>query len=90
MATHSCILAWRIPMGRGAWRAKVHGVAESQTQLKRQTRICMEGEWLAPVTRLLCRWAGGRCQARAEGRWGRWMEVTEPPQTLSPRGDSDP
>ena len=31
MATHSIILAWRIPMDRGAWRATVHGVAESQT-----------------------------------------------------------
>ena len=33
MATHSSILAWRIPMDRGAWRATVHGVAKSQTQL---------------------------------------------------------
>jgi len=24
-ATHSSILAWRIPMDRGAWRATVHG-----------------------------------------------------------------
>ena len=30
MATHSSILA----MDRGAWQATVHGVAESQTQLK--------------------------------------------------------
>ena len=29
MATHSSILAWRIPLDRGAWRASVHGVAES-------------------------------------------------------------
>ena len=33
MATHSSILAWRIPMDRGAWRATVHGVTKSQTQL---------------------------------------------------------
>ena len=26
MATHSNILAWRIPMDRGAWWATVHGV----------------------------------------------------------------
>ena len=25
MATHSSILAWKIPMDRGAWRATVHG-----------------------------------------------------------------
>ena len=28
MATHSSILAWRIPMDRGAWWATVHGVTE--------------------------------------------------------------
>ena len=31
MATHSSILARRIPMDRGAWRATVHEVAKSQT-----------------------------------------------------------
>ena len=31
--TQSSILAWRIPMDRGAWRATVHGVAKCQTQL---------------------------------------------------------
>ena len=36
MATHSSILAWRIP-GTGAWQAIVHGFAESQTQLSDQT-----------------------------------------------------
>ena len=33
MATRSSILAWRISMERGAWRATVHGVTGSQTQL---------------------------------------------------------
>ena len=33
MATHDGILAWRIPMDRGAWRATVCGVAKSWTQL---------------------------------------------------------
>ena len=32
MATHSSILAWRIPMDRGAWQATVHGVTKSQTR----------------------------------------------------------
>jgi len=29
MATHSSILAWRIPMDRGAWWDTVHRVAKS-------------------------------------------------------------
>ena len=33
MATHSCDLAWRIPVDRGAWWATAHGVRSSQTQL---------------------------------------------------------
>ena len=34
MATHSGILAWRIPTDRGAWQATVHRVTKSQKQLK--------------------------------------------------------
>ena len=30
MATHSNILAWEIPMNRGAWRATVRGVEKSR------------------------------------------------------------
>ena len=29
MATHSSILAWRIPMDTGAWQTVVHGMAKS-------------------------------------------------------------
>ena len=29
MAVHSSILSWRIPMDKGAWRATLHGVTES-------------------------------------------------------------
>ena len=31
MAVHSGILAWRIPMDRGAWWATVHAVTKSDT-----------------------------------------------------------
>ena len=31
MAIHSSVLAWRIPMDKGAWQATVHGVTKSQT-----------------------------------------------------------
>ena len=31
MATHSSVLAWRVPMDKGAWRATVHGVAKGRT-----------------------------------------------------------
>ena len=34
MATHSSILAWRIPVDRGAWRATVHRVTKSHTWWK--------------------------------------------------------
>ena len=31
MTVHSSIPSWRIPMGRGAWEATVHGVTKSWT-----------------------------------------------------------
>ena len=33
MTTHSSILACRIPVNRGTWRATAHGVTKSQTRL---------------------------------------------------------
>ena len=33
MATHSSILAGRIPMDKGAWKVTVYGVAQSWTRL---------------------------------------------------------
>ena len=39
MATHSSILAWRISMDRGAWQARVHGVAKSWTRLSDNNRL---------------------------------------------------
>ena len=41
MATHSSILAWRILIDSGAWRATVHGVAKSQTRLQ-QLSTCLK------------------------------------------------
>ena len=32
-AAHFSILAWRIPMDKGAWQATVHGVTKSRTRL---------------------------------------------------------
>ena len=37
MATHSSILAWRIPWTEEPWQATVHGVAKSQTWLSMYT-----------------------------------------------------
>ena len=34
MATHSSVLAWRIPGIFGAWWAAIYGVAQSRTRLK--------------------------------------------------------
>ena len=35
MATHSSVLAWRIPGTGGAWWAAIYGVTQSHTQLMR-------------------------------------------------------
>ena len=45
MTAHSSILAWRVPMDRGAWRVIVHRVAKSWTRLK----ACMPGGTGAPL-----------------------------------------
>ena len=39
MATHSSILAWGIPMDRGAWWATVCGVTKGQTRLSDLARM---------------------------------------------------
>ena len=31
--THSSILAWRIPMDRGPWGARIQGIAKNQARL---------------------------------------------------------
>ena len=41
MATHSSILAWRIPMGRGAWWFTDRGVAESDTTERLSTQVAL-------------------------------------------------
>ena len=49
MATHSSILAWRIPMDRGAWQATVPGVTKNWTQLSdTHTQLCCTSGLLAP------------------------------------------
>ena len=45
VATHSSILAWRIPMDRGTWQATDHGVAKSQTQLSDYTQHTVHLPW---------------------------------------------
>ena len=43
MATHFSILAWRIPVDRGAWRATVHGVARVGHDLVTKTNQPSKG-----------------------------------------------
>ena len=55
MATHSSILAWRIPMDTGAWRATVHMIAKSQTPLKRlSTHVCTQCIYANPNLPIHC------------------------------------
>ena len=46
----SRILVWRIHGQRGAWRATVQGVPESQTQLRLSTRVCPTPRTLSGLT----------------------------------------
>ena len=49
MATHSSILAWRIPMNRGVWRASPWGCKESDTTERLSTaqlRLTVEIKFL--------------------------------------------
>jgi len=55
MATHSSILAWRIPVYRGVWQATVHGVIKSQTQLNDLTTITTTHLLLRIITSIICR-----------------------------------
>ena len=43
MASHSSVLAWRVPKDKGAWQATVHVFAESDTteQLSTQHSVCV-------------------------------------------------
>ena len=50
MANHSNILAWEIPMDRGAWRALVHGVAKSWTPLSDYHTYNLLFHHLVPVS----------------------------------------
>ena len=45
MATHSSVLAWRIPMEKEAWQATVHRVTKSRTWQQLSTSYCSPG-WL--------------------------------------------
>ena len=49
MATHSSILAWRIPMGRGAWWVIDHGVTKSRTGLSDFTFLSLHFSWASLV-----------------------------------------
>ena len=53
MATHSSVLAWRIPMDNGAWWALVHSIAKNHTGLKRLSMLACTDETGKP--RVACR-----------------------------------
>ena len=55
MATHSSILAWRIPMDRGPLQAAVHRVTKSQTPLKQLSmHVHILPYWGTMTHSLLC------------------------------------
>ena len=48
MATHSSLLAWRILMDKGAWRATANGVTKSQTRLSDSAHSTVTSEHQDP------------------------------------------
>ena len=82
MATPSSILAWRIPMDRGACWATVHGVAKSPTRLSdwacAHARLRVSVPWIwrwhRPVT--------GSLQICLEG-WVSGIQIREPVLSIS-------
>ena len=66
MATHCSILAWRIPMARGAWWATVLGVAKSQT------RLSDEAEHSTARQPMCCQPEQSRAQASRWTLQGHW------------------
>ena len=51
MAIHSSILAWRIPMDRGAWQATVHGLQRVRHDwAAKQSTGCLRLNFLSSVT----------------------------------------
>ena len=72
VATHSSILAWRIPMDRAAWRAVVHRVSKSQTQLKQLNTYTSSSQIKyisnSPSSLHLHSWENGALSIRLHGR----------------------
>ena len=56
MATHSSVLAWRIPGMVGAWWAAVYGVAQSRIRLKRlsSSRRLVTAAFICPKLQVVC------------------------------------
>ena len=50
MATYSTILTWRIPIGRGTWRAIVHEVARTGHDLATKPPPPPHGKWLINIS----------------------------------------
>ena len=62
MATHSSILAWRIPVDRGAWWATVHGKRTAESG------FCVS---VAPGRHIACETLGLRGTAQTRPAWER-------------------
>ena len=77
MATRSSILAWRIPMDRGAWWATVCGVTKSRTQLSdsAQHSTCSSCLFIILIPNADTQWPCCVGPPKTGGSW--WRDQTE-------------
>ena len=83
MATHSSVLAWRIPGTGGAWWAAIYGVAQSRTPLKwlssSSAHAGLQDIWILHYLRCSVTKEQPKCLLRIPERrlpwWLRWQRI---------------
>ena len=90
MATHSRVLAWRIPGTGGAWWAAVYGVAQSRTRLKRLSSSSitvtvgfLPKGWGLRAEAVLCPSPHLQLGGNTNSKWACGRKSSQPPRSAS-------